>query len=241
MVDEGVRRAYLDPENKLRASLQADPAGARKNTKDNTPAVFFVELVKGDTVEITVAAKGGGSEAKSKFAMLNPSDSVVEWVLKTVPTMGVSWCPPGMWAGHRWHRGEGHASRQEGLMDPIDIQGLVARGPQTTAEKLRVKLYDKVDRSRRRRAGSRRPHHRSRRKGHRVHRPTRQSTRCADSQLRRHRPCAFRARRRRPYFRSPSLEVWPKFTYDVSGARRVNLDTVTRDGPPPGSPAKCCC
>ena len=88
MVDEGVRRAYLDPDNKLRSSILADPAGARKNTKDNTPAVVNVELVKGNTVEVTVAAKGGGSEAKSKFAMLNPSDSVVEWVLKTVPTMG---------------------------------------------------------------------------------------------------------------------------------------------------------
>src|SRR5580698_2235077 len=96
MVDEGVRRAYLDPDNKLRASLLADPAGARKNTKDNTPACVTVELVKGNTVEVTVAAKGGGSEAKSKFAMLNPSDSIVEWVLKTVPTMGAGWCPPGM-------------------------------------------------------------------------------------------------------------------------------------------------
>jgi fumarate hydratase, class I len=93
MCDEGVRRAYLDPDNKLRASLLADPAGARKNTKDNTPAAVNVELVKGDKVDITVAAKGGGSEAKSKFVMLNPSDSVVEWVLKTVPTMGAGWCP----------------------------------------------------------------------------------------------------------------------------------------------------
>src|ERR1035441_6491875 len=96
MVDEGVRRAYLDPDNKLRASILADPAGARKNTEDNTPACVTVELVKGGTVEITVAAKGGGSEAKSKFAMLDPSDSVTEWVLKTVPTMGAGWCPPGM-------------------------------------------------------------------------------------------------------------------------------------------------
>src|SRR5580658_9242789 len=93
MVDEGVRRAYLDPDNKLRASVLADPAGARKNTRDNTPSCVTVELVKGSTVEVTVAAKGGGSEAKSKFVMLNPSDSVVEWVLKTVPTMGAGWCP----------------------------------------------------------------------------------------------------------------------------------------------------
>ncbi|HEY6850897.1 MAG TPA: fumarate hydratase, partial [Terracidiphilus sp.] len=93
MVDEGVRRAYLDPDNKLRASLQADPAGKRVNTKDNTPATVNVELVRGDKVDSTVAAKGGGSEAKSQFAMLNPSDSVAEWVLKTVPTMGAGWCP----------------------------------------------------------------------------------------------------------------------------------------------------
>jgi len=98
MADAGVRRAYLDPDNKLRASILADPAGARRNTKDNTPAVVSVEMVRGGEVEVTVAAKGGGSEAKSKFAMLNPSDSIVEWVLKTVPTMGAGWCPPGSWA-----------------------------------------------------------------------------------------------------------------------------------------------
>src|SRR5208337_3721671 len=96
MVNEGVRRAYLDPDNKLRASVLADPAGARKNTRDNTPACVSVELVKGDKVEVTVAAKGGGSEAKSKFAMLNPSDSVVEWAVKMVPAMGAGWCPPGI-------------------------------------------------------------------------------------------------------------------------------------------------
>ena len=113
MADEGVRRAYLDPDNKLRASMQADPAGARKNTRDNTPSVVNVELVRGDKVEITVAAKGGGSEAKSKFAMLNPSDSIVDWVLKTVPTMGAGMVPAGH-AGHRhWrHGGEGDADGQ---------------------------------------------------------------------------------------------------------------------------------
>jgi fumarate hydratase class I len=96
MVNAGVRRAYLDPDNKLRASMLADPAGKRKNTGDNTPATVSISLVKGDKVDVTVAAKGGGSEAKSKFVMLNPSDSVVDWVLKTVPTMGAGWCPPGM-------------------------------------------------------------------------------------------------------------------------------------------------
>src|SRR6202041_1729314 len=147
MVDEGVRRAYLDPDNKLRASLQADPAGKRVNTKDNTPATVNVELVRGGKVEITVAAKGGGSEAKSKFAMLNPSDSVAEWVLKTVPTMGAGWCPPGMLGiGIGGTAEKAMLLAKQSLMDPIDIQDLIARGPVTTAEKLRVELYDKVNR-----------------------------------------------------------------------------------------------
>ena len=147
MVDEGVRRAYLDPDNKLRASLLADPAGARKNTKDNTPACVTVELVRGNTVEVTVAAKGGGSEAKSKFIMLNPSDSVVDWVLKTVPTMGAGWCPPGILGiGIGGTSEKAMLLAKESLMDPIDIQELQARGAKTTAEKLRLELYDKVNR-----------------------------------------------------------------------------------------------
>ncbi|HEX7727996.1 MAG TPA: fumarate hydratase, partial [Terracidiphilus sp.] len=147
MVDAGVRKAYLDADNTLRASVLADPAGARKNTRDNTPAVVNVELVPGATCEITVAAKGGGSEAKSKFAMLNPSDSVVEWVLKTVPTMGAGWCPPGMLGiGIGGTAEKAMLLAKQSLMDPIDIQELIARGPQTTAEKLRVELYDKVNR-----------------------------------------------------------------------------------------------
>ena len=122
MVDEGVRRAYLDPDNKLRGSILADPAGARKNTKDNTPSVVNVELVRGSTVEVTVAAKGGGSEAKSKFVMLNPSDSVVEWVLKTVPTMGAGWCPPGMLGiGIGGTAEKAMLLAKQSLMDPIDI------------------------------------------------------------------------------------------------------------------------
>jgi fumarate hydratase, class I len=96
MVNEGVRRAYLDADNPLRASIVRDPAGARTNTRDNTPAVVHFDLVPGDTVDVKIAAKGGGSENKSKFTMLNPSDSIVDWVLKTVPTMGAGWCPPGM-------------------------------------------------------------------------------------------------------------------------------------------------
>src|SRR5258708_3545449 len=135
IVDEGVRKAYLDPDNTLRASLQADPAGARKNTKDNTPSVVNVELVPGNTVEVTVAAKGGGSEAKSKFAMLNPSDSVVDWVIKTVPTRGAGWCPPGtLGIGIGGTAEKAMVMAKESLMDPIDMQELKARGPKNKIE-----------------------------------------------------------------------------------------------------------
>ena len=122
------------------------PAPAR-TPSDNTPAVVVVELVKGDKVDITVAAKGGGSEAKSKFVMLNPSDSIAEWVLKTVPTMGAGWCPPGMLGiGIGGTAEKAMLLAKQSLMDPIDIQDLIDRGPKTTAEKLRVELYDKVNR-----------------------------------------------------------------------------------------------
>src|SRR3974390_1927307 len=146
IVDEGVRKAYLDPDNTLRASMLADPAGARKNTRDNTPSVVTVELVPGDKVDITVAAKGGGSEAKSKFAMLNPSDSIVEWVLKTVPTMGAGWCPPGMLGiGIGGTAEKAMLMAKESLMDPIDIQDLIARGPKTPLEELRLEIYQRVN------------------------------------------------------------------------------------------------
>src|SRR5271165_4222490 len=146
MVDEGVRRAYLDPDNKLRASLQADPAGKRVNTKDNTPAVVSVELVQGSTVEVTVAANGGGSEAKSKFAMLNPSDSVVEWVLKTVPTMGAGWCPPGMLGiGIGGTAEKAMLMAKEVLMEPINMHELLERGPANKFEELRIELFEKVN------------------------------------------------------------------------------------------------
>ena len=125
MIDEGVRRAYTYPENKLRASILADPAGARRNTKDNTPAVVHVELVPGDKLEIKLAAKGGGSENKSKLAMLNPSDSIVDWVLKTVPTMGAGWCPPGILGiGIGGSAEKAMLLAKEALMDPIDIRAL---------------------------------------------------------------------------------------------------------------------
>jgi fumarate hydratase class I len=231
MVDEGVRRAYNDPDNKLRASLQADPAGARKNTRDNTPACVNVELVRGDMVEITVAAKGGGSEAKSKFAMLNPSDSIVEWVLKTVPTMGAGWCPPGMLGiGIGGTAEKAMLLAKQALMDPIDIQDLIARGPKTTAEKLRVEIYDKVNRLG---IGAQglgglttvldvkvldTP-------AHAANLPVAMIPNCAAT---RHAHVVLDGSGP-VYLDPPSLEDWPKLTYDPSRSRHVNLDAVTRE------------
>jgi fumarate hydratase, class I len=146
MINEGVRRAYQHPDNTLRASIVADPAFGRKNTRDNTPAVIHTELVPGDTVEITVAAKGGGSENKSKFVMLNPSDSIVDWVIKTVPTMGAGWCPPGMLGiGIGGSAEKAMVLAKQALMEPIDMAELKARGPQTPIEELRIELHDKVN------------------------------------------------------------------------------------------------
>jgi fumarate hydratase class I len=143
MVNEGVRRAYLDPDNTLRASIVADPAGARKNTKDNTPAVVHYDLVPGDTVEVKIAAKGGGSENKSKFVMLNPSDSIVDWVVKTLPTMGAGWCPPGMLGiGVGGSAEKAMVLAKESLMDRIDMHELKKRGPKTELEELRIEIYD---------------------------------------------------------------------------------------------------
>jgi fumarate hydratase, class I len=146
MVDEGVRRAYTDPSNPLRASILADPAGKRQNTRDNTPAVVHTTLVPGDRVEVTVAAKGGGSENKAKLAMLNPSDSIVDWVLETVPRLGAGWCPPGILGiGIGGTAEKAVLLAKEALMEPIDIQALRARGPACRAEELRLELYDKVN------------------------------------------------------------------------------------------------
>ena len=230
MVDEGVRRAYTDPDNTLRASMLTDPAGARKNTRDNTPSVVNVELVRGNIVEITVAAKGGGSEAKSKFVMLNPSDSIVEWVLKTVPTMGAGWCPPGMLGiGIGGTAEKAMLLAKQSLMDPIDIQDLIARGAKTTAEKLRVELYDKVNRLGIGAQGL----------GglttvldikvldvpcHAANLPVAMIPNCAAT---RHAHIVLDGSGP-AYLDPPSLDAWPKLTYDVSSARRVNLDTVTR-------------
>jgi fumarate hydratase class I len=231
MVDEGVHRAYLDPDNKLRASILADPAGARKNTKDNTPACVTVELVKGATVEVIVAAKGGGSEAKAKFIMLNPSDSIVDWVLKTVPTMGAGWCPPGILGiGIGGTAEKAMLIAKESLMDPIDIQELIARGPKNRAEELRIELYDKVNRLGIGAQGL----------GglttvldvkvrdyptHAANLPVAMVPNCAAT-----RHAHFVLDGSGPvYLDPPSLEDWPKLTYDVSSARRVDLNTVTRE------------
>jgi len=231
MVNEGVRRAYLDPDNKLRASILADPAGARKNTQDNTPAVVNVQLVRGGDVDVTVAAKGGGSEAKSKFVMLDPSDSVVDWVLKTVPTMGAGWCPPGMLGiGIGGTAEKAMLLAKEALMEPIDIQDVIARGPANKLEEMRIELYRKVNDLG---IGAQGlgglttvldvkildyPTHAANLPVAMI--PNCAATRHAHFVLDGSGPVALDP---------PSLSDWPSLTYDVSTARRVNLDTVTRE------------
>src|SRR5277367_3889072 len=230
MCDEGVRQAYLDPDNKLRGSILADPAFSRKNTFDNTPCVVEVSLVSGDDVDVIVAAKGGGSEAKSKFVMLNPSDSIVDWVLKTVPTMGAGWCPPGMLGiGIGGTAEKAMLLAKQALMDPIDMQELIQRGPQTNIEKLRVELYNKVNNLGIGAQGL----------GglttvldikildyptHAANLPVAMIPNCAAT-----RHAHFHLDGSGPVMLDPpSLEAWPKLTYDVSSARRVDLNTVTR-------------
>jgi len=232
MVNEGVRRAYLHPDNVLRASILADPAGARKNTKDNTPAVVNMTVVPGDTVDVEVAAKGGGSEAKSKFVMLNPSDSIVDWVLKTVPTMGAGWCPPGILGiGIGGTAEKAMLLAKEALMEPIDIQELIERGPSNRAEELRLELYKKINALGIGAQGL----------GglttvldvkvkdyptHAANLPVAMIPNCAAT---RHAHFVLDGSGA-VVLEPPSLSDWPDLTYDPmsSGARRVNLDTVTR-------------
>ena len=231
MVNEGVRRAYLHPDNKLRASVLADPAGERKNTKDNTPAVVNMTLVPGDKVDVIVAAKGGGSEAKSKFVMLNPSDSIVEWVLKAVPTMGSGWCPPGIIGiGIGGTAEKAMLLAKEALMEPIDIQELIARGPKNRAEELRVELYEKINALGIGAQGL----------GglttvldvkvkdyptHAANLPVAMIPNCAATRHAHFVLDGSGAVTLQP----PSLKDWPELTYNPAGARRVNLDTVTRE------------
>jgi fumarate hydratase, class I len=231
MVNEGVRRAYNDPDNKLRASILADPAGKRVNTKDNTPAIINVSIVPGDKLDVIVAAKGGGSEAKSKFAMLNPSDSIVDWVLKTVPTMGAGWCPPGMLGiGIGGTAEKAMLMAKEALMEPIDIQELIARGPTDRVEELRIELYEKVNALGIGAQGL----------GglttvldikikdyptHAANLPVALIPNCAAT-----RHAHFTLDGSGPVMLDPpSLADWPKLTYDASKGRRVNLDAVTRE------------
>ena len=231
MVNEGVRRAYNHPDNKLRASVLADPAGKRANTKDNTPAVVNMKVVPGDTVDVIVAAKGGGSEAKSKFAMLNPSDSIVDWVLRTVPTMGAGWCPPGMLGiGIGGTAEKAMLLAKESLMEPIDITDLQARGPSNRAEELRLELYEKVNALGIGAQGL----------GglttvldikvkdyptHAANLPVALIPNCAAT-----RHAHFTLDGSGPVtLEPPSLADWPELTYDASKGRRVDMDTVTRE------------
>jgi fumarate hydratase, class I len=231
MCDEGVREAWLDPDNRLRGSILADPAFSRKNTKDNTPCVVEVALIEGNTVEVTVAAKGGGSEAKSRFVMLNPSDSIADWVLKTIPTMGAGWCPPGILGiGVGGTAEKAMLLAKQSLMAPIDMQELKARGPKTNIEKLRVELHDKINALGIGAQGL----------GglttvldvkivdwpaHAANLPVAMIPNCAAM-----RDATVILRGEGPvYLDPPSLDHWPKIEYDVHGARRVNLDTLTHD------------
>ncbi len=231
-INEGVRRGYMHPDNLLRASIVADPQFERKNTKDNTPAVVHMELVPGDKVEVIVAAKGGGSENKSKFVMLNPSDSLVDWVLKTVPTMGAGWCPPGMLGiGIGGTAEKAMLMAKESLMDPIDMADLLARGPSNKLEELRIELYEKVNALGIGAQGlgglttvldvkiNTYP-------THAASKPVAMIPNCAAT-----RHAHFTLDGSGPAFcEPPSLDDWPKVNWTPdSQSRRVNLDTLTRE------------
>jgi fumarate hydratase class I len=231
-VNEGVRRGYLNPDNVLRASVVNPPEFGRKNTKDNTPAVIHMEVVPGNTVEVSVAAKGGGSENKSKFVMLNPSDSIVDWVMKTVPTMGAGWCPPGMLGiGIGGTAEKAMTMAKEALMEDIDMYELLQRGPKTDEEKLRVELYEKVNALGIGAQGL----------GglttvldvkikmyatHAAGKPVAMIPNCAAT-----RHAHFVLDGSGPvYLDPPSLDLWPDVNWqpDYNKSRRVNLDTLTR-------------
>jgi len=232
MVNAGVRRAYLHPDNVLRASIVDDPAGGRKNTRDNTPAVIHTEIVPGGTIEVTVAAKGGGSENKSKFTMLNPSDSIVDWVVKTVPTMGAGWCPPGILGlGIGGSAEKAMLLAKEALMEPIDMHELKRRGPGNRLEELRIELYDKVNALG---IGAQGLGGLSTVLDVKIrHYPTHAASlplaiipNCAAT-----RHAHFVLDGSGPaHLEAPRLDEWPKVEWAPSPqARRVNLDTVTRD------------
>ncbi|MBO8087390.1 MAG: fumarate hydratase [Marichromatium sp.] len=232
MVDEGVRRAYTHPDNPLRASMVTPPIGARKNTRDNTPAIVHMELVPGNSLEVKIAAKGGGSENKSKFAILNPSDSLVDWVLKTVPTMGAGWCPPGMLGiGVGGSAEQAMLMAKEALMEPIDIHELQQRGAEDEIEALRLELMEKVNALGIGAQGL----------GglatvldvkihtyptHAASLPVAMIPNCAAT-----RHVEFTLDGNGPArLEPPRLEDWPALEWDgAAGARRVDLDTLTRE------------
>ncbi|MBN9203155.1 fumarate hydratase [Methylibium petroleiphilum] len=232
-VNEGVRRGYLNPENTLRASIVADPHFERKNTKDNTPAVVHMTVVPGNTVDVQVAAKGGGSENKSKFVMLNPSDSLVDWVLKTVPTMGAGWCPPGMLGiGIGGSAEKAMLMAKESLMGDIDMYELKQRGPQNKLEELRIELCDKINALGIGAQGlgglttvldvkiSTYP-------THAASKPVAMIPNCAAT-----RHAHFVLDGSGPaYLEPPSLDLWPdvKWAPDYNKSKSVNLDTLTRE------------
>ncbi len=232
MVNEGVRRAYLWPDNVLRASIVSDPAGQRRNTGDNTPAVIHMTVVPGDTVEVTVAAKGGGSENKARLAMLNPSDSIVDWVLDTVPTLGAGWCPPGILGiGIGGTAEKAVLLAKEALMAPIDIDELRRRGPANRKEELRLELVEKVNELGIGTQGL----------GglttvldvkirdyptHAASLPVALIPNCAAT-----RHAHFTLDGNGPALQTPpDLSIWPDIAYEAApGSRRVDLDSVTRD------------
>jgi fumarate hydratase class I len=232
MVNEGIRRAYTNSDNTLRASILADPDGARKNTGDNTPGVIHYRLVPGDKLEVHVAAKGGGSEAKSKFAMLNPSDSVVDWVLEMVPKMGAGWCPPGLLGvGIGGTAEKAMLLAKEALLEPVDIQELQARGASNRAEELRLELFDRINRLGIGAQGlgglttvldvkvKDYPTHAANKAVAVI--PNCAATRHAHFTLDGSGPATLKP---------PRLEDWPEITREAGGdVKRVDLDTVTRE------------
>ena len=232
LINEGVRQAYTHPDNVLRASVVNPPVGGRTNTRDNTPAVTYVELVPGNTVEITVAAKGGGSENKSKFAILNPSDSVADWVVETVPKMGAGWCPPGILGiGIGGTAEKAMVLAKEALMDPVDMHELLERGASNAEEELRIELYNRVNALGIGAQGlgglttvldvkiSQYP-------THATSLPVALIPNCAST-----RHVHFTLDGSGPAeFAPPKLEDWPQVTWEMGAdARRVNLDTLTRE------------
>jgi tartrate/fumarate subfamily iron-sulfur-dependent hydro-lyase alpha chain len=219
MINEGVRRAYNHPDNVLRASILADPAGQAQEHQGQHAGRDHMEHRAGRHVDVIVAAKGGGSENKSKIAMLNPSDSIVDWVLKTVPTMGAGWCPPGMLGiGIGGTAEKAMLLAKESLMDPIDIHDLIERGPQEPRRGTAHRAVRQGQRARHRRAGPRRPDHRARREDPGLPDPRGEPAGGDDPELRRHAPCALRARRLRPALRS-SRRRSTTGRHDLGGGR----------------------